>query len=348
MPDLAPDHLTGRGVGLTTSTRRDCLRVSLGMGAALWLPGASAQTQALQWRERVMLGLGTTLSLKVGHADSARADAALDAAVVAIRHVEQQMSLFIPDSALCRLNRDGVLHDPHPDLVRIFKLAQRVSKKSQSAFDVTVQPLWDVWQKAKQAGRLPGADEVQGAMARVGWQYLQVTPQRIGFTRPRMAATLNGIAQGFAGDVAQAALRSFGIEHALIDTGEWFAWGVSPHQSPWTLGIADPRHPSALVAKLAMAGGAMATSSDVHYRFGNDDKHHHILDPRTGYSPGEIASLTVVASSCALADALTKVMFMANPAGALELAKLWKVDVLVVDKAGQWQATDALRARLLV
>jgi FAD:protein FMN transferase len=329
-----------------TVTRRDCLRVSIGLGATLVLPGAKAKTLALQWRERVMVGLGTTLSLKAGHADGVRADAALDAAVAAIRHVEQQMSLFIPSSALCRLNRDGVLHQPHPDLVQVLQLAQQVSQKSQGAFDVTVQPLWEVWQKAKQAGRLPSAGEVQSAVARVGWQHLQVSPQRVSFAQPHMAATLNGIAQGFAGDLAQAALQSFGIEHALIDTGEWSALGIGPQQSPWTLGVADPRHANTLIAKLAMGGGAMATSSDVHYRFGTDDKHHHIFDPRTGYSPSQLASVTVVASSCALADALTKVIFMTSPARALELAKLWKVEALVIDKAGKWQATDALLARL--
>jgi FAD:protein FMN transferase len=349
MPDLAPDSAPERqrGLGVAASTRRDCLRISMGLSAAAMLPGASATSQPLQWRERAMLGLGTTLSLRAGHTDGARADAALDAAVAAIRHVEQQMSLFLPGSALCRLNRDGVLHHPHPDLVQVFTLAQQVSQKSQGAFDVTVQPLWDVWQTAKQAGRLPSAAQVQSALARVGWQRLQVTPQRIGFSQPGMAGTLNGIAQGFAGDLAQAALRSMGVEHALIDTGEWSALGTSPQQSPWTLGLANPRHPSALIAKLAMAGGAMASSSDVHYRFGHDDKHHHIFDPKTGYSPSQLASVTVLASTCALADALTKVMFMASPARALELATLWKVDVLVVDKAGKWQANDALRARLL-
>lgn len=327
-------------------SRRDCLRISMGVGAALLLPGASAKTPALQWRERVLLGLGTTLSLQAGHADGGRADAALDAAVAAIRRVEQQMSLFNPDSALRRLNRDGVLHNPHPELVQVFKLAQQVAQKSQGAFDVTVQPLWDVWQKAKQAGHLPSASDVQSAVARVGWQHLQVTQRRIGFSQPHMAATLNGIAQGFAGDLAQAALRSLGVEHALIDTGEWSALGISPQQSPWTLAVADPRHPDALIAKLAMGGGAIATSSDAHYRFGDGDKHHHIFNPQTGYSPRELASVTVIASSCALADALTKVMFMASATQALELAKRWKVEVLVVDKAGKWQASDTLRARL--
>ena len=343
MSDLAP----GLASGPDKVTRRDCMRVSLGLGAVALLPGASAKPLALQWRERALVGLGTTLSLRAGHADGARADAALDAAAAGIRHVEQQMSLFIADSALCRLNRDGVLLQPHPDLVQIFKLAQQVSQKSQGAFDVTVQPLWQVWQKARQAGHLPSAAEVHSAVARVGWQHLQVSQQRIRFAQPHMAATLNGIAQGFASDLARAALESSGIEHALIDTGEWSALGSGPQQSTWTLGVAHPRQPQALIAKLGMVQGAMATSSDVPYRFGSDDTHHHIFDPKTGYSPREVASVTVLAGSCALADALTKVMFMGSPARALALAKLWQVDLLVVDKAGKWLATDGLRARLL-
>jgi FAD:protein FMN transferase len=53
--------------------------------------------------------------------------------------------------------------------------------------------------------------------------------------------------------------------------------------------------------------------------------------------------VTVLAPSCALADALTKVMFMGNTADALALAAHWGVDVLAVDKAGRWQASPGLR-----
>jgi len=53
--------------------------------------------------------------------------------------------------------------------------------------------------------------------------------------------------------------------------------------------------------------------------------------------------VTVAAPSGALADALTKVMFVAGPQRALLLARQWKVDVLLVDKAGGWQATPGLR-----
>jgi len=51
----------------------------------------------------------------------------------------------------------------------------------------------------------------------------------------------------------------------------------------------------------------------------------------------------VAAHSGALADALTKVMFVAGPQRAAALAQHWSVDMLWVDKGGQWQATPGLR-----
>ena len=327
---------------LKIPNRRHWLRVSMGLSAGLLMPKAHAKSSSLQWRETAMVGLGTTLFLRAGHVDGDRARSGLDAAVAAIRHVEQHMSLFDPASGVSTLNRDGVLHDPHPDLVRVLRLSQQVSAKSQGAFDVTVQPLWLAWAAAQRGGRLPTQAELDAARARVGWQHMQVSDTRVRLTRPGMALTLNGIAQGFAGDRARAALQKHGVEHALIDTGEWSAWGQSPEQSPWTLGIANPRLENALIAKISLDGRALATSSDAHYRFGSDDVHHHIFDPQTGYSPRMIASVTVLANSCALADALTKVMFMGDAAQAIALANRWGVDVLVVDKAGRWRASDGL------
>ena len=315
----------------------------MGLSAGLLTPQLNAKPSSLQWRETAMVGLGTTLSLRAGHTDGDRARAGLDAAVAAIRHVEQQMSLFNPQSALSTLNRDGVLHHPHPDLVRVLQLAQQVSAKSNGAFDVTVQPLWLAWAAAQAQGRLPTPPKLDAARTRVGWRKLEVREDRIRFLQPGMSLTLNGIAQGFAGDLARAALQAHGIPHALIDSGEWSALGQSPEQTPWTLGIANPRIANSLITKISLDGRAMATSSDAHYRFGGDDTHHHIFDPHTGYSPRALASVTVLAPSCAVADALTKVMFMASSAAqALTLAKRWKVDVLVVEKDGQWRASNGL------
>jgi thiamine biosynthesis lipoprotein len=321
--------------------RRTFLQASLGAGAAVTAPpGWGTPPGNLVWQQRPLLGFGSKLSLLVAHADPALAASAVDAAVADIRHVERLMSLFNPQSALSQLNAQGFLANPHPDLLKVLQLARAVSAKSQGSFDVTVQPLWAVFADAQALGRLPTAAAVAQARGRTGWQHVQLSPARISFAQPDMAITLNGIAQGFAADRVQARWRGMGIQHALINTGEWAAMGESQTGGRWRLGIADPRDAQKLMKHIALHGKSVATSADSQTTFSPDFKHHHIFNPHTGYSPTEVASVTVAADSCALADALTKVMFVAGVNQAMVLAKAWSVDVLVVDKAGRYSATS--------
>ena len=327
-------------------SRRGWLRLAVGGAAATGLAGSSADDAAgaiaLQWRQRALLGFGTTLSLRVAHGDAAIAEAGLDAVVAAIRHVERQMSLFDPDSALSVLNREGELRDPHPDLLEVLTLSQQVSAASAGRFDVTVQPLWKAWAEAKRLGRSPTSRELQAARRCVGWQGVELRPERIRLMRPGMALTLNGIAQGFAADVASTRLRALGIRHALVNTGEWATLGESPQAGPWRLGVAHPRVAGQLLATLIGDGRAIACSSDA-LSFSTDHRHHHIFDPRSGDSPRALSTVVVAAPTCALADALTKVMFMGTVSDALALATQWRVDVLAADKAGAWSASPGLR-----
>lgn len=323
-------------------SRRQCLRLAMGVSSAALTFAGHTKPNTLLWRERLMVGLGTTLSLRAGHASVERADAGLDAAVKAIRHVEHHMSLFNPDSSLCRLNRDGILLHPDPDLVKVLSIAASVSERSHGSFDVTVQPIWNAWQSAKSMNRLPTPDELKIARDKTGWRNVEISANRIRFLKPNMALTLNGIAQGYASDLAREALHEHGIEHALIDTGEWSTLGHSPESQPWSIGVENPRQLSAIVARIMSDGRAVATSSDVHCSFSSDLKNHHIFDPKTAYSPSDIASVTVLAPTCTLADALTKVMFMAGTKHAMAFAKKWRVDVIIVDKTGRIQTSPAL------
>ena len=325
--------------------RRQWLRVGLGLGATL-LAGrvGASKGSALQWRERALLGFGTTLWLRAAHADVRRVEIGLDAAVQAIRHVERQMSLFDQSSALCQLNRDGRLRAADPDLLRVLRLARRVAVNSEGAFDVTMQPLWQAWESARRTGALATAGELRAARRQVDWRGLLLDGTGVSLQLPGMAVSLNGIAQGYAADLARSRLQANGIEHALLDTGEWSAWGQGPESAPWRLAVAESVTPHQFPADLQLVndGRAVATSSDRNCVFSADRRHHHIIDPRTGYSPTVWSSVTVLAHSCALADALTKVLFMATLPQAMLQAQRWGVDVLLIDKTGRWHASRGL------
>lgn len=330
--------------------RRTVLRLGLGLGATAMAGLVASRTagnspRELQWASRTLTAMGTSMTIQVAHADLGLAVRALDASVAEIRHIEDQMSLFRPDSAICQLNRTGRLDDPHPDMVEVLRIAQQVAQRSQGAFDVTVQPLWQAFEEARTLGRLPTAEVLLAARQRVGWRGLQVTASAVRLERPGMGITLNGIAQGYAADKIKTRLQSLGIEHALIDAGEWAALGQPAHAGDWTLGVANPRDARHLLTGIEMQGRCVATSADDQCTFSADFVNHHILDPHTGRSPTELSGVTVLAPTCVMADALTKVFFMAGFEQALPLARKWGVDVLVVDKRGRWQASPGVALR---
>jgi thiamine biosynthesis lipoprotein len=321
--------------------RRAFIQTSMGLGLVGTLSADAAEN--LQWQTTTFHGLGTTLSIRAAHTDASKLKAALAAARAVVAHVEDHMSLFRPTSAISRLNREGELLNPHPDLLRVLNISQRIAMQSQGAFDVTVQPLWRMYATAQMQGRLPTTAEIENARQHVGWQHLHFDAQRIAFAKPAMGITLNGIAQGYASDRVREELERHGVAHALINTGEWSALGQAPSGRDWVLGIADPRQSQRLITRLRMRGGCVATSADDQCSFTDDHAHHHILNPETGYSPRDIASVTVVAKTCTEADALTKVLFVAGYERALHIASQRHVDALVVHKDGRWKASPALQ-----
>lgn len=306
--------------------RRTLLKAFLG-SAALGGSGWWVARSALEEYASAGLAFGTTVSLRVLHDDASIARAALAAAISAVQDVDRLMSLYRTDSQLSALNRDGRLDQPDPRLVAVLEEAQAVSAATDGAFDVTVQPLW---QAASQQA------DPRRTLAQVGWRRMMVTSEAIWLDAPGMAVTLNGIAQGYGADAALAALRAHGIQHALLDTGELATLGVRDDGAPWTLGIRDPRSETGIAQALQADGRCLATSGDYASAFSADYSRHHIFDPRTGNSPEELASVSVLAPTGMAADALSTACMVLGAERAMQLAaRMPGVDLLCVGKDGR-------------
>jgi thiamine biosynthesis lipoprotein len=265
---------------------------------------------------------------------------ALKESVKAIRSVEKQMSLFDPDSAVSRLNRLGELRQPNADLVSVLTLAKFVSQRSTGAFDVTMQPLWSLWSLHSQTQTLPSSKALSQTRSLVNWRALTVSPEVVRLNVKGMGVSLNGIAQGYAADKVRSVLQSHGVLHALIDTGETTLLGQSPKGDTWRFAVKPSVVSNEAPPVIYPGGWAVATSSDTHTSFSADHVHHHILNPHTGDSPTYWSSVSVIAPSCALADALTKVFFMCPPQAIERMAKAWGVGVLLQDKRGEWSLSE--------
>ena len=147
-----------------------------------------------------------------------------------------------------------------------------------------------------------------------------------------VALDLNGIAKGHGTDRLAETLRGFGLAAGLVGIdGEMRALGTRPDGAGWAIAIEAPdpdrRAPLAL---LELADAAVATSGDYrHWVEVQGRRLSHTMDPRRGApliaSP---ASVTVVARTCAEADAWATALMVLGPDKGAALARRSGLDAL--------------------
>jgi thiamine biosynthesis lipoprotein len=318
-----------------SASRRTFLLAAGAAGLLSW-PLFRAGLQPPKLFTRTSWALGSDVSLTVAAANEASASRALAAAFDEIERVEQVLSLYRSDSQVSQLNRERSLRDPHPFLLTVLHAAREASTATAGAFDITIQPLWSAYALAQHEGRSPTAEQLAHARSKVGWRQVKFDRARVELREPVESISLNGIAQGFALDRAVDILKQHGIQNALVNTGEIGGLGTKDATDRWSAGIQHPRERDAYVAVANLDGRALATSGDYETRFSQDFARNHIFDPRTGESPTELASVSVVAPTGMQADVLSTAAMVLGRQKTLQLlATLPQVDALLVDKAGR-------------
>ncbi len=315
---MSPIHKQPNTSGKALSRRRAI--TIIGAAASMPLFGAAARGAGGEfhlWRGEA---LGAEASLTLWHPDPARAQRMIGLALGEIERLEKIFSLFRPDSELARLNRDGAVDRPSADLRLLLEHSQRVGALSGGAFDITVQPLWDLY--AAHFGANPDAQDgpdprrIEAALARVDYRAIDVGPARAEFARPGMTATMNGIAQGYITDRIADMMRDDGFDQVIVELGEIRTLGSHPEGRPWRVGIKDPRAPTEIARTIDVANQAVATSGGYGTGFDASGRHHHIFDPATGTSARRYLDVTVIGPRATAADALSTALFVAPEARA--------------------------------
>jgi len=268
-----------------TFTRRRFLTIS---AAAMATPQSTAARSARAvWRG---VALGAPASVVLAGITRAEARPVLASLEDALHRLEGIFSLYRDQSAISRLNRDGLLHAPPPEMLEVLSLAGALHEGSDGAFDPTVQPLWQA---------LAHGGDTSGARKAIGWRGVHFDPGRIRFSRSGMALTLNGIAQGYITDEIAALLKREGFRNVLVDIGEIAACGHNARDTPWQAGISGID--GQVLHRVALSDRALATSAPEGTVL--EGGQGHILNP-AGTAPRQ-GLVSVSASSAVLADGLS-------------------------------------------
>lgn len=268
----------------------------------------------------------------------------------AVGAVDDQMSNWKEDSDLSRLNRatQDTWVPVSRNLAALLARALEIGGETHDAFNIGVGDLVDRWgfgpsggQRASHAGaiRSPGASPCRpvGELIEVDEHGCRVRK------RGTVSLDLCGIAKGFGADELGRVLNEHGIDAWLVGIdGEMRARGHKPDGSPWAIALEapDPERRAAM-GVIELADAAVATSGD-YRRWAEVDgaRISHTMDPRTG-APlvGGVASVTVVAKTCADADAYATALMVLGPDAGRECAQRLGLDALFVIRDG-----EALRA----
>ena len=284
---------------------------------------------------RSEIHLGTVVTISIVGATGA--PDAIDRAFQWFRDVEARCSRFDPHSELMQLTeRPGVAVPASDLLFEAVRFALAVAEQTDGAFDPTIGHRMETrgFNREHRSGAV-----VHTAIDPPGdVSYRDVEcdadAKTITLRRP-LILDLGAVAKGLAIDMAARELRPF-RDFAIDAGGDLYLGGRNQHGAPWSVGIRHPRRDRALIDSLLVSDKAVCTSGD--YERGD-----HILDPRIGHSPTACASVTVIAPTAMLADALGTAAFVLGPEAGLALFDRHGVDGLILTSALERYETAGLR-----
>ena len=301
--------------------------------------------------------MGTTYTVKVvadtREAQSAENQAALEETVhEALAAVDQAMSTYKPDSELSAFNDapGGQEVTLSPALAEVIALAFDVNARSGGAFDVTVGPLVDRWGFGTRGGLqdLPSDAELEALKARLGHDHLTFDGTTLRKDDTALRVDLSAIAKGYGVDQAALALEAAGYDDFMVEVGgEIRVSGNTEAGRPWRLAIEKPSATErAIYEVVELRDQALATSGDYrNFTVVQGTRYSHTIDPTTGRPvTHHLASVSVVASTCAEADALATALNVLGPQRGLALAEREGLAALFLvgdPEDLQAQATDA-------
>ena len=297
--------------------------------ALLFLRGQNGDRQSGEWTFRGPT-MGTAWTVKIADPDLSEPDRETIESTIkqTVALVDQRMSNWKDDSELSLLNR----HDttPYPvsgELLGILDKAMEIHQLTGGAFDITVGPLVNAYGFGPgDPPHVPEEAELGELLARIGLNKLSLN-KRAGTATKKNADLyfdLSGIAKGFAVDQVAGALEELGYTAYMIEIGgEIRTRGRNSSGEIWRIGVEQPDPTLREAGRIIpLLNTAMATSGEYRNFYEKDGvRYSHTIDPRNGKPiRHNLASVSVLHPSCAMADGIATGLNVLGPDEGYELA----------------------------
>ena len=253
--------------------------------------------------------------------------------------VDRRFSTYRSDSlteAFNRLPANSCQSMP-ADVLQLVRVGEQLAQQSDGAFDLTVEPLLDLWGFGPQSRmeKVPDAQALAATRQRVGHGHLRIVGEQLCKDAP-VEVDFNSIAAGHAVDLLVARLKALGVADLLVEaTGELKAIGHKADGSPWKVALELPRDDRQIARQvLAVDGFGVSTSGDYRNYFEeNGQRYSHTFDARLGKPvKHDLASVTVFDRSTLMADGYSTLLLILGPERGWEFAQRHAIAAVFVTR----------------
>ena len=312
--------------------RGTCLGARLLLCASILLLSLPVRAE---WFTETQSKMGTRIEVQLWHDDAAVAGTLISEAMAEFDRIEDAMSTYRADSEITYINNTAAEKPVRvgPELFGLIDRALQLSSTTSGAFDITYDSVGQLYDYRINAR--PSEAEIENWITAVDYRYVRLNPEtsEIRYARPGVRINLGGIAKGHAVESVIALLRAAGIEHAMAAAGGDTRLLGKRGENPWIVGIRDPDDEDGFVTRLALDDEAISTSGDYERFFDEDGvRYHHILNPSTGKSAGELRSVTIIGPDATMTDGLSTSVFVLGTKDGLALIEsLEDYEAVIVD-----------------
>lgn len=257
----------------------------------------------------------------------------LDKALELCRSYEKMLSRTENGSDIELLNQNGRA-EVNKETAELILLSEEISNASDGAFDITLTPLTLLWD-VKNNTEPPSETSITAAMDKCGHQKLSVNGCTVDTGGTML--DLGGIAKGYIADKVAKALKNGGVKNAVIDLGGNLVL-IGDGEREFTVGIQKPfAAVGEKAATVKLKGGNTSTSGIYERYFEYDGKiYHHIIDAKTGCPvENEIASVTVIADTSAVSDALSTACLVLGTEGSKDILRQYNANAVFILRSGE-------------
>jgi thiamine biosynthesis lipoprotein len=288
---------------------------------------AGCNSNAPQYAEINGLTQGTTYHIVVETSPGLDVSAVRQDIETLLKKVDYSLSIYNDTSVISLINKN--ISDRTDALFRnVFHISAEVWEQSDGLFDLTVGPLVKSWGFGPDAIKRFDEARLDSLLSLVGMEKVMLEGDRIIKADEDIFIDMNAVAQGYTVDLVIELLDSLEISDCLVEVGGEVRTLGDKGGKGWRIGIDRPTdgnfEPGAdLKAVVRLDGLSLATSGNYRrFYIDNGVKYSHTIDPRTGYPVRHtLLSATIVAPTCAVADAWATACMVAGKDTAISLVK---------------------------